>query len=163
VKIDFEGVTRVLDLEHVRLRSAIVIQEFTGLPVFAWQERLTGIDLSAVGGFEADPVGTLKKMPMFTDPGWIMSVAAAHWLMLTQNGEEPPPLDDDYDCDVLGFYLAFLDAVKEEARAKRVPDKPDPKAPPGRPARSSRRTKSPASVPPLLSLPPSGPLPRTGS
>jgi hypothetical protein len=154
VKITLEGVTRVLDLEHVKLKQAMVIQEYTGLTVFAWQERLVGVStLDAAtesGPADEDPAvararlaAMLRRSPMFTDPAWITSVAAAHWLMLAQAGEDPPPLDDDYDCDVLGFYLALFTAFGEEVKAKRVPDKPGP---PGRPARrtpSSRQTAGP--------------------
>ena len=156
MKIDFEGVTRVLDLEHVKLRHAMAVQEFTGLAVLSWQERLAGIGGMTEADFKADPAATLKKAPLFTDPAWILSVAAAHWLMLAQAGEDPPPLDDDYDCDVLGFYLAFMTTVAEEAKAKRVPDQPDPTARPGRPAQSSRRTADPKTLEAVPLPPPTG-------
>ena len=163
MKIDFEGATRVLDLErNITLRQSIAIQEFTGMALFAWQEHLSGFGAATQADYDKDPAGTLKKMPLFSDPAWIKSVAAAHWLMLAQAGEGPPPLDDGYDCDVLGFYVAFLTALSEEVKAKRVPDKPDPTARPARRTPSSRRTKPPASKPPMQALPP-GPLPLTGS
>lgn len=153
MKIDFDGVTRVLDLQHVKLSHATAIQDFTGLAVFAWQEGLAGIGelsaadaviLEAEGVFgPAQMMKALRKMPMFTSPAWIKGMAAAHWLMLAQNGEEPPPLDEDYDCEVLGFAVAFLTALGNEAKARKVPDQPDPTVPPGRRAPSSRRTTSP--------------------
>lgn len=158
MKIDFEGQVRVLDLQHVSLRHAVAVQEYTGLAVFAWQEGLSGTGDVSAAGYKADPAGTLRKMPMFTDPAWIKGIAAAHWLMLAQNGE-CPPLDDDYDCDVLGFAVAFLTARFAEVKAARAPAAPDPTVPPGRPARSSRRTapkKPPASQQDARDLPPTG-------
>ena len=146
MKIDFEDAVRVLDLEqNITLKQATAIQDYTGLTVFGWQERLAGIGDATEEGFKADPAGTLRRMPMFTDPAWIKGMAAAHWLMLAQAGDDPPPLDDDYDCDVLGFAVAFFNAMAEDvkAKAKRVPDKPDPTARPGRRAPSSRRTAAP--------------------
>jgi len=168
VKVTFEGQVRDLDLAHVSLRHAVAVQEFTGLSVFAWQQRLTGVDaVDFIGSPEAaqvlaaDPAGTLRRAPMYTDPAWIMSVAAAHWLMLAQSGEDVPPLDDDYNCDVLGFYSAFMTTVTEEAvKAKAVQDQPGPTVSPARRTPSSRptgtRKRAPAALPP-------GPLPRTGS
>lgn len=172
MKIDFEEQVRVLDLEHVKLRHAVAIQEFTGLAVYAWQERVAGVSaldsaapgdpvtVAAAAGDAGALAEALRKAPMYADPAWIMAVAAAHWLMLAQAGENPPPLDDDYDCDVLGFHLALLNALGEEVKAKRVPDKPDPTARPGRRAPSSRRPAAPKAV---TALPSSGPLPLTGS
>lgn len=98
---------------------------------------------------------------MYTDPEWIKSVAAAHWLMLTQAGEGPPPLDDDYDCEVIDFYLAFISAAVDEVKAKRAPDKPDPTAQRARRAPSSRLTTAPKRSKALAPMP--GALPRTGS
>lgn len=140
MKIDFEGQVRVLDLVHVNLRHAVAIQEYTGLPVFAWQEGLSVTGGVTRAEFAADPAAAVRRTPMFTSPAWITGMAAAHWLMLAQNGEDPPPLDDGYDVDVLGFALAFLAAVGDGMKAKRAPDEPGPTVPPGRPARSSRRT-----------------------
>ena len=140
MKIDFEGVARTLDLVHVKLSHAVAIQEFTGLAVFAWQEGLSVTGGVPRADFAADAAAAVRRTPMFTDPAWIKGIAAAHWLMLAQNGEDPPPLDDGYDVDVLGFALAFLTAVTADVKAKRVPDGPGPTVPPGRPARSSRRT-----------------------
>jgi hypothetical protein len=158
VRIDFEGHVRVLDLQHVKLRHAIAIQEFTGLTVIAWQEGLSATGGVPKADFAADPAGALHRTPMFADPGWITGMAAAHWLMLAQGGEDPPPLDGDYDCDVLGFATAFIAAFLGEVKAKRPPDKPDPTVPPGRPAQSSRRTATPETNP----VPPPPPVP-TGS
>ena len=177
MKITFEGVTRVLDLDrNITLRQGTAIQEYTGLAVYAWQERVSGLSvLDAVTG--GDPVidaakkgdaaavaQVLRKAPMYADRAWIKILAAAHWLMLAQAGEGPAPLDDDYDCDVLGFHLAFLTALAEEMTAKKVPDQPDPTARPGRRAPSSRPTgarKKPITVTAVKLSP--GPLPRTGS
>jgi hypothetical protein len=181
VKIDFEGVTRVLDLQqNITLKQSIAIQEYTGMAVYAWQERVAGVsalDNAGTGSILADAaakgdsaalVAALRKAPMYADPAWIITLAAAHWLMLAQAGENPPPLDDDYDCEVLGFHLALLTALSEEAKAKakakKVPDKPDPTARPVRPARSSRRTAAPKKPIPITDLQLSAPLPRlTGS
>jgi hypothetical protein len=159
VKIEFDGQVRTLDLVHVSLRHALVIQEFTGLTLLAWQERVTGLDfgalpegldlnalLGALGDGTAGMAdlavlaGAAKRMPAFTDPAWIMSVAAAAWLMLAQSGGDVPALDDDFDVDVLGFYLAFMTATGEEIKAKQVQDKPAPKARPARRTPSSRQT-----------------------
>ena len=171
MKIDFEGVTRVLDLDrNLSLKRSMAIQEYTGLAVFAWQEHLAGVsalDVAAESGPDGEDdaaararlAAMLRRSPMFTDPAWIKSVAAAHWLMLAQNGEDAPPLDDDYDCDVLGFYLAFFTASAEEAKARQVPDKPGPTARPGRRTPPSRQTAAQKKPKP----PPSGPLPLTGS
>jgi hypothetical protein len=160
LKITFEGVTRVLDLQHVKLRHAVAIQEFTGVAVFAWQERLSVTGGVTKADYIADAAGAVRRTPMFTDPAWITGMAAAHWLMLAQAGEDPPPLDDDYDCDVLGFCVAFIAAFTEEVQAKRAADKPDPTVPPGRPARSSRRTTARKPLPPTA---PESPASPTGS
>lgn len=145
MKIDFEGVTRVLDLQHIKLKHAVAIQEFTGLPLLEWQRAMVSRDMAPAD--EADEGLTqgqaAAKMTPFTDPGWIVNMAAAHWLMLAQAGEQVPPLDDDYDCDMLGFALALLTAALEEVKAKQVQDKPDPTARPGRRTPSSRRTAAP--------------------
>lgn len=164
VKITLDGVTRALDMANVKLKHAVAIQEYTGLSLFAWQQRLTGVDAvdfignpQAAEVIAADPAGMLRRSPMYSDPAWILAVAAACWLMLAQNGEAPP-LDDEFNPDVLGFYAAFMSAVVDEATAKAVPDKPGPTVRPGRGTASSRQTggrKKPK--------PPPGPLPRTGS
>lgn len=163
MKIDFEGVTRVLDLEHVKLRHGVAVQEFTGLPLLDWQRSLVSRDIEPAG--KADKELTLaqaaSKMTAFGDPGWIVNIAAAHWLMLAQAGENPPPLDDEYDCDVLSFAMAFFAALVEEVKARKVPDKPDPTVPPGRRAPSSRRTTSPKKGTSAAQA--SRPLPLTGS
>lgn len=173
MKITLGGVTRVLDTADATLRQSVAIQDYTGLAVAAWQQRLTGIDVvdfagnkEAIEGALADPAGTAKRSLMFSDPEWIKSVAAAHWLMLAQAGEDPPPLDDDYDCPVLGFYVAFMTAVTEEATAKGAQDQPGPTVSPGRRTPSSRptasRKKPAARQEDARGLPP-GPLPFTGS
>lgn len=156
MKIDFGGVTRTLDLAHVTLRHAVAIQEFTGLTVFGWQERLDGTGDMTGADWKEDRAGTLARMPMFADAGWIMCVAAAHWLMLAQAGEDPPPLDDTYDCDVLGFYLAMLSARVAAVRAVRQRPGPDPTVPPGRPGQSSRRTANPQAPGPEPAAPLTG-------
>jgi hypothetical protein len=158
LRIDFGGQVRVLDLTHVKLRHAIAIQEFTGLTVMAWTNGLSVTGGVPKADFAADPVAAMHRTPMFTDPAWITGMAAAHWLMLAQNQEDPPPLDDGYDCDVLGFALAFLTALTGDPKAKRAPDQPDPTVLPGRPARSSRQN---AAKPPAKTR--RGPLPSTGS
>ena len=144
MKVDFEGTVRDLDLVHITLRHAVAIQEFTGQALLAWQDGL-----SRTGG-----AGDIRQAPMFTDPAWITGMAAAHWLMLAQAGEDPPPLDDAYDCDVLGFALAVLSAFAAAGKAKAA--RPDPTVPPGRRAPSSRRT-------PIPNIPDPAPVPRTGS
>lgn len=153
MKIDFEGVTRVLDLEHIKLKHAVAVQEFTGLPLMDWTRSLITRDVVTPEDAR-DPARAMEKMTMLTDPGWITNMAAAHWLMLTQAAEDPPPLDEDYDCEVLSFGVALYTAAVEEVKAKHVPDKPGPTARPGRSAPSSRRTKPPASKPPMTSPPP---------
>lgn len=154
VKITFEGKTRPLDLAHVKLRHAVAIQEFTGRTLLAWTEGLSITGGVPAADFAADAAAARLRTPMYADPGWIMGMAAAHWLMLTQAGEDPPPLDDEYDVDVLGFGVAFLTGFLEEKK-KRAPDTPDPTVPPGRPVRSSGRTATPK--------PAAAPLRPTGS
>jgi hypothetical protein len=155
VKIDFEGQARVLDLQHVKLKHAVAIQEFTGLPLMDWTRGLFSRDLDALSG-TLTVAQAAEKMTAFSDIGWIVNMAAACWLMLAQNGDAPP-LDDDFNPDVLGFAAALMTAAGEEAN--RVPDRPGPKASPGRRAPSSRRTPTPKTG----TLPPDGPLPFTGS
>lgn len=175
MKIDFEGSVRVLDLQHVKLKHAMAIQEYTGLAVMSWTERLTGLDVATLTQADRDAVSALdfsalspddiaalqvtaRRMPLYTDPKWILSVAAAHWLMLQQAGEQAwVQLDDDYDCDVLGFHLALMTALGEEMKAAQPQDRPAPKAPRDRSAPRSRRTASPAGpVAALPSSPPTG-------
>ncbi len=140
MKIEFEGVTRVLDLNHIRLRHAVAIQDFTGLPLADWQRALFSRDMDALTEV-ATVTQAAGKMTAFTDTRWIYNMAAAHWLMLAQGGEDVPPLDDDYDdVDVLGFTEALYAAAVEEAKARQVQDKPAPKASRGRGAPSSRQT-----------------------
>ena len=159
MKVDFEGRVRVLDLMHVKLRHAVAVQEYTGLAVFAWQTGLSVYGDVTRADFAADRAAAVRRTPMFSDPGWITGMAAAHWLMLAQAGEDPPPLDDEYDVDVLGFALAFITAHFEDVQAKRAQAEPDPTVPPGRRARSSRRT-APKAATEAVPLPPSSP---TGS
>lgn len=158
MKIDFEGRKWSLDLEHIRLKHMITIQDYTGLPVLDWQRALVTRDLDGIAG---TPTASqvVDKMTAFTDTGWITNMAAAHWLMIAQSGEDVPPLDDDYEPDVLGFGAAFLTAKLEEVKAKQVPDKPGPTAPRARRTPPSRRTATPRTPEPEA-----GPLPRlTGS
>lgn len=152
MKITFEGVTRVLDLGHVKLRHAVAIQEFTGLPLADWQRALFSRDLDALSG-TLTAAQAAEKMTAITDPRWIFNMAACHWLMLAQNDADPPPLDDDYDVDVIGFTDALFTAALEEGKAKAVPDKPGPTARPGRRTPSSRRTSTPKTASP--EVPPS--------
>jgi len=185
VKIDFDGQVRTLDLVHVSLRHALAIQEFTGLTLLAWQERVTGIDFGALPeGLDVNALmgalgdgtagmadlavlaGAAKRMPLYTDAAWIVSVAAAAWLMLAQSGEDVPPLDDDFDVDVLGFYLAFMTATGEEMKAKQVQDKPAPKASAARRTPSSRQTATRKTLPAAPANRPAsdpGEYPPTGS
>lgn len=139
MKIDFEGQVRVLDLEHIKLKHAVAIQGFTGLALLDWQRALISRDG--------------ETPTALADPGWIMNMAAAWWLMLAQNGQDAPPLDDDVDCDVIGFALALYAAAVEEVKARKVPDQPDPTALPGRPAPSSRQTASPKTEAEIVPLP----------
>jgi hypothetical protein len=150
VKVEMNGVTRVLDMEHVRLRQAVAIQEYTGLPLLDWQRALVSRDVDAVTATTA-----VEKMAAFTDTGWIVNMAAAHWLMLAQAGEDPPPLDDAYDPDVLVFAAAFFAAAAEEVRARAVPDEPGPTVPGARRTRSSGPTATPKT--PAPEVPPSPP------
>jgi hypothetical protein len=158
VKVTFEGVTRVLELDHVKLRHAVAIQEFTGLPLADWQRALFSRDMDLLTG-AATAAQAAEKMTAFTDPRWIYNVAAAHWLMLAQSGEDVPPLDDGYDdVDVLGFTDALYAAALAEAQAKQPRDQPAPKARPARRTPSSRQTATRSRKPP----PPPGPQ-STGS
>lgn len=154
MKITFEGVTRVLDLgANISLQQSVAIQEFTGLPVFAWLERVSGIGVGELTPDDvrdvtpdnpAAVVRVMKKTPMFTDLKWIDHMAAAHWLMLSQAGEDAPDLDAAYPVDVLGFALAFLTASGEEMQAQAAQAQAAPKAsPPARRAPSSKRTSTP--------------------
>ena len=160
MKIDFEGQVRTLDMEHIKLRHAVAIQEFTGLPLADWQRALFSRDLDALSG-TLSAAQTADKLTAFTDTRWIFNMAAAHWLMLAQSGEDVPPLDDDYDdVDVLGFTNALYAAALEEGKAKAVPDQPGPTNRPARPVPSSpTRTRALKTTPPALP-PPSSP---TGS
>ena len=157
MKIDFEGQVRVLDLDHPRMKHMIAIQEYTGLPVLDWQRALVTRDLDGIAG-TATAAQVADKMTAFTDTGWIVNMAAAHWLMIAQSGEDVPPLDEDYEPDVLGFGAAFLMAKLEEVKAKQVPDKPGPTVRPARRTPSSRRTASPKQpeAPAVLLLPSTG-------
>lgn len=102
MKITFEGVTRELALDaSIDLQQATAIQDFTGLPVFAWLERVAGIGVGELTPDDvrdvtpdnpAAVVRVMKKTPMFTDLKWVDHMAAAHWLMLSQAGEAPPEL-----------------------------------------------------------------------
>jgi hypothetical protein len=162
VKINFEGRVRVLDLDHIKLRHAMAIQEFTGLPLADWQRALFSRDMDVLAGAQTVTMAQVTdKMTAFTDLRWIVNMAAAHWLMIAQSGEEVPELDDGYDdVDVLGFTDALYTAALEEVKAKQVPDKPGPTARPARRTPPSRRTATPKTV----TLLPDGPLPRlTGS
>jgi hypothetical protein len=155
VKIEFEGQVRTLDLNHVKLRHAVAIQEFTGLPLADWQRALFSRDMDVLTE-SVTATQVAGKMTAFTDPRWIFNMAAAHWLMLAQSGEDVPPLDDDYDdVDVLGFTEALYVAALEEMKAKLPPDQPDPKARPGRRTPSSRQTATRSRKPPPASQPPS--------
>lgn len=163
MKINFEGQVRVLDLDHIRLKHMITVQEYTGLPVLDWQRALVTRDLDGIAGTPtASQVA--GKMTAFTDTGWIVNMAAAHWLMTAQNGDAPP-LDEDYEPDVLGFGAAFLTAkleeIKAEVKAKQVPDKPGPTGRPARRTPPSRRTAAPKkpapeATPAVLLLPSTG-------
>lgn len=169
MKITFEGVTRELTLDAgINLQQSVTIQEFTGLPVFAWLERVAGIGVGEltpddVKGVTPDNPGAvmrvMKKTALFTDLKWVDHMAAAHWLMLTQAGEDPPDLNAAYPVDVLGFALAFLTASGEEMRVQAAKAQAVPKAAsPGRSTQSSRRTATPKR--PKAAT---GPLPPTGS
>ena len=158
MKIDFEGQVRVLDLEHIRLKHMITVQEYTGLPVVDWQLALVTRDLDGIAG-TTTASQVVDKMTAFTDTGWIVNMAAAHWLMTAQAGGDVPPLDEDYEPDVLSFGAAFLTAKLEEVKARAVQDKPGPTARPARRTPPSRRTATPRTPEPEA-----GPLPRlTGS
>lgn len=143
MKIDFEGQVRTLDLNHVKMRHAVAIQEFTGLPLADWQRALFSRDMDTLTG-DVTLAQAAEKMTALTDTRWIFNMAAAHWLMLAQSDEDVPPLDDDYDdVDVLGFTEALFVAAVEEAKAKAVQDKPGPTARGARRTPSSRRTATP--------------------
>lgn len=158
MKIDFEGQVRVLDLGHVKLKHAVAIQEFTGLPLADWTRALFSRDLDVVSG-TVTGAQAAEKLTAFTDPRWIYNMAACHWLWLAQNGEDVPPLDDDYDCDVIGFTNALYSAALEEGKAKAAQDQPGPTARPARRTPPSRRTATRKTTSPE----PPPPLPRTGS
>lgn len=161
MKITFEGVVRTLDLDrNTSLRQSVAIQEYTGLTAMDWRLALVTRDVDTLSG--AGPVTAAQvagKMTALADTRWIYNMAAAHWLMLTQAGEDPPPLDDDYDPDVIGFADAFFAALVEEGKAKAAQDQPGPTARPARRTPSSRRTAALTSNPPVPGLP----LPSTGS
>lgn len=147
MKITFEGVTRALELDrNASLGKLRAIQDYTGLTAMDWRMALVTRDVDTLAGAGAGAVTAAQaagKMTALTDMGWIRNMAAAHWLMLAQNEEDPPPLDDDYDPDVMGFADAFFTALLEEAKAKAAQDKPGPTARGARRTPSSRRTVTP--------------------
>jgi hypothetical protein len=119
LKIEFEGETRSLDIEHISYKHAMAIQRLTGMSIADWQDSLD---------FKATPDGKIVNPP----PEWLPSVAALYWLMHAQNGTE---LDwDDLDFDFAAFfavffttYVADLDRRLEEAKARKAANPPRPR------------------------------------
>lgn len=94
MKIEFEGVTRKLDVDDLSVKQAVAITEYTGGTLVTWEKTAADPEL----------------------PGWLRAMEALYWLMLAQNGETTDPDPGGSDFAVLKFSRAFAKATAEEEK-----------------------------------------------